>query len=97
MTINTIITWKSKTDIYEAKNLYQSTKDPLKILLATSFLEIFHAVVKIVPSNPIIIFIQVFIRFMVVWGITDGFEEVNNFIRLIANLNFKNFSIIKGK
>ena len=76
LTVNTMLTWKSLDDFYTSKNLYASTGFALKFLLSTAFLEFFHALFKLVRSNPMIVFIQCFARLAVIVGVTDIFNEV---------------------
>lgn len=86
-TIQTVLTWKTSEDIYTAKDLYKNTKFSLKLLLSTAYLEIVHAIFKLVPSNPLIVFPQVFIRWVIIFGIADNFTVSNKSIAIIA-LNF---------
>jgi very-long-chain (3R)-3-hydroxyacyl-CoA dehydratase len=75
--IQVVTAWKQPNkDFFTSKKLYSNIRVPLKVLLATSYLEIFHAIFKLVPSNAVIVFVQVFIRFMVVWSVTDTFKMV---------------------
>lgn len=67
-----------------AKDLYKTTSFFLKILLSTSYLEIFHAAFKLVPSNPVIIFPQVFIRWIVIFGVVDNFSTSSKSIAFAA-------------
>ncbi|KAF2881858.1 hypothetical protein ILUMI_24322 [Ignelater luminosus] len=53
----------------EAASLYQNLKWPLIIFQNAAVLEILHAAVRIVPSNPIVTLQQVFSRVMLVCGI----------------------------
>ncbi len=82
--IRTVLTWKNSKDFYTAKNLYVNTCFSLKLLLSTAYLEIFHAMFKLVPSNPAIVFPQVFIRWIVVFGVVDNFNVSSKSVALIA-------------
>ena len=75
-TIKTILEWKDLKDLRVAKNLYANTSFGLKLFLSSAYLEILHAYFKIVPSNPVIVFVQVFARFIVIVGFADVFEVV---------------------
>jgi len=74
LTVKTTLTWKDSNDFFQSKNLYTNVRKPLITLLATAYLEVFHAVVKLVPSNPSIVFMQVFARFICVVGVADVFK-----------------------
>lgn len=74
--VRAMLTWRTRSDFVESKNVYEIIRAPLKLFLATAFLEIFHAMLKLVKSSPIITFNQVFIRFLVVWGIVENFYTV---------------------
>lgn len=74
--VRAMLTWRTRSDFVESKNVYEIIRAPLKFFLATAFLEIFHAMLKLVKSSPIITFNQVFIRFLVVWGIVENFYTV---------------------
>jgi len=76
LAIKSMLKWTAIQDVYSAKDLYPSIAFPLKILLATASLEIFHAILKIVPSSPIVILPQVLFRLMTIWGVTDHFLTV---------------------
>jgi hypothetical protein len=78
-TTQTFLSWKDSNDLLEAKNLYKNTRLTLKLLIVTPGLEVIHAITRLVPSNPVIVFVQVFIRFLVVWGVVDCFESVSLF------------------
>jgi very-long-chain (3R)-3-hydroxyacyl-CoA dehydratase len=82
LTIKTALRWKNLDDLFEAKYLYANTNLALKTFLSTAFLEVFHAIFKIVPSKPVIVFIQVLARFLIIFGFADYFEVVlfKNFI-----------------
>lgn len=76
LTVKTALSWKSQQDFMISKNLYSITRDVLKILLASAGLEVFHAAFRLVPSNPMVVFPQVFIRFLVIWAVADVFSTV---------------------
>jgi hypothetical protein len=90
-TTQTVLSWKDGNDLLQAKNLYKNTRFTLKLLIATPGLEVIHAMTHLVPSNPVIVFVQVFIRFLVVWGITDCFELVG------INFLYLNFLLLTSK
>lgn len=70
-------------DLYTSKNIYTTTKYAIKLLLSSAFLEFFHALFKLVRSNPMIVFIQCFARFVVILGVTDIFAEVKKLFKII--------------
>lgn len=72
-----MLKWRGIDDLYSSKNIYATTKLTIKLLLTSAFLEFFHALFKLVRSNPMIVFIQCFARFVVIIGVTDIFAEVN--------------------
>lgn len=51
------------------QNLYETLKWPLIIFQNAAILEVVHAVIRIVPSNPFITLIQVASRVIVVCGV----------------------------
>lgn len=81
LTIRTVSSWESRYEYSISKNLYHETGFCLKILLTTAGLEVFHAAFRIVPSNPMVVFPQVFIRFLVIWAIADIFPSVDFFFQ----------------
>ena len=85
LTVKTTLTWKDSNDFFQSKNLYTNVRKPLITLLATAYLEVFHAVVKLVPSNPSIVFMQVFARFICVVGVVDVFKVViDNLLKIFV-------------
>lgn len=83
LTVNTMLTWTSMDDLYTSKNIYATTKYAIKLLLLSAFLEFFHALFKLVRSNPMIVFIQCFARFVVIIGVTDIFVEVKRLFKIM--------------
>lgn len=47
----------------------------LKIFQTAALLEVVHAAIRIVPSNPVMALFQISSRVLVVWGITDCVKE----------------------
>ena len=77
LVVRSALAWTNKyADLQESRNVYANVREPLKFLLATAFLEVVHAVVGLVKSNPAIVFVQCFIRFLVIWGVADVFQPV---------------------
>ena len=76
LTAKTVLTWESKKDVLFSKNLYSETRIPLKVLLATAGLEVLNAAFRFVKSNPVVVFPQVFVRFLVIWAVADVFSVV---------------------
>ncbi len=68
--------WKSLDDFLKSKSLYDETGLAVRILLSTAYLEVLHAAFKFVPSNPVITFVQVFARFVSVFGVVHLFKVV---------------------
>ncbi len=96
VSIQTILAWKSSKEFYIAKNLYSNTSFTLKMLLTTAFLEIFHAFFGLVPSNPAVVFPQVFIRWLVIFGVVDNFSVSSKSVAMIAlNLAWSVSEIIR--
>ena len=85
----TIFSWKSIHEFWDGKNLFENIKVPLNILLLSASLEIVHALFHLVKSNAIITFNQVFIRFLVIWGIVNNFYSVKENIFMKSILFFK--------
>ena len=72
-----MLDWKSLDDFYKSKDLYKNVGLAIRILLSTAYLEFFHALFGLVKSNPTIVFVQVFARFIVVLGVVHHFKDVN--------------------
>lgn len=72
----TIFSWKSYQEFWNGKNFFENIKVPLNILLLSASLEIVHALLHLVKSSAVITFNQVFIRFLVIWGIVNNFYSV---------------------
>lgn len=59
-------------------DLYFRIRTPLLVMLSTASLEVVHAALGLVKSNPVIVFIQVFVRFIVIKWVADVFPLVNS-------------------
>jgi hypothetical protein len=73
-----MLQWKSSDDMFKSKDLYNEAGLAVRILLSTAYLEVLHAALKFVPSNPAITFLQVFARFVSVFGVVHIFKVVIN-------------------
>lgn len=75
-----MLKWNRLIDLFESKDVYKTTRRELNFFLLLPFVEIVHALFKLIPSNPMIVSIQVIIRYLVIRGIVDKFELVNFFL-----------------
>ncbi|CAF1553051.1 unnamed protein product [Rotaria sp. Silwood1] len=63
--------YKSISDLWECRGLWNVIELPLKICQTAAFLEIVHAMLGLVRSNPMIVFVQIFSRVFLVWGVAN--------------------------
>jgi len=54
----------------------------VKVFQTLAIMEIFHAIIGIVPSNPMLVLMQIFSRVFVVWGVVHSFARVHNSITI---------------
>lgn len=80
VTNQTINSWKDHEDLWSSKNVYMNTEFFLHIFQTAALLEVVHAAVGLVRSNPILTLLQVLSRLLVVWIVMFFFEEVCNFV-----------------
>lgn len=71
-----MLTWKNNDDLMKSKNLYKNVEFFLQIFQTAALLEVVHASIGLVSSNPLLVFLQVLSRIMVVWLIMFVFEPV---------------------
>lgn len=67
VTLQTAASWKSKEDALKSKNLYINVETLLLIFQSAALLEVAHAAVRLVRSNPMLTLVQVLSRLLVVW------------------------------
>lgn len=77
ITYQTMLTWKTKDDLMKSKNLYKNVEFFLQIFQTAALLEVLHAAIGLVRSNPVLVFLQVLSRILVVWLVMFVFEPVN--------------------
>lgn len=70
------MTWKSNEDILSAKNLYNNVEFLLQVFQTLALLEVVHAAIGLVKSNPMLVLFQVLSRLLVVWAVTYLFVPV---------------------
>ena len=70
------MTWKSNQDILSAKNLYNNVEFLLQVFQTLALLEVVHAAIGLVKSNPMLVLFQVLSRLLVVWAVTYLFVPV---------------------
>lgn len=61
-------------------DVYPEVQIPLSIFQTLQLLEVVHCLVRLVPSNPIQTFVQIFSRLFIVWGILLPVVESRNSI-----------------
>lgn len=80
VTNQTINSWRYHEDIWSSKNIYLNTEFFLHIFQTAALLEVVHAAVGLVRSNPVLTLLQVLSRLLVVWIVMFLFEESRNSI-----------------
>ncbi|CAF0824236.1 unnamed protein product [Didymodactylos carnosus] len=70
-TLKSLLSYRSFKDLSECYGLWKSIEIPLKIYQTAAFLEVIHAALGFVRSNPIIVFIQIISRVFLVWGVAN--------------------------
>jgi len=75
--------WKSSKDIFTANGLYSNVEFLLQVFQTAAIMEVVHAAIGLVKSNPVLVFLQVLSRLVVVWLITWNFKEAQNSIGLL--------------
>jgi very-long-chain (3R)-3-hydroxyacyl-CoA dehydratase len=78
-----MLTWKSNYDLLKSKNLYHNVEFFLLIFQTAAVLEVVHAAVGLVRSNPVLVLLQVLSRLIVVWLIMYVFETSRNCIGVL--------------
>ena len=84
VTQKTIVTWKTNADVMVSRNLYANVETYLLIFQTAALLEVFHAAVGLVRSNPVLVFLQVLSRLLVVWAVAYPFTASRNSIGLLV-------------
>lgn len=84
ITLNTAQTWKTNADLTVARNLYKNLDTVLLIVQTAALLEVVHAAVGLVKSNPFLVFLQVLSRITVVWLVVYPFEASRSSIGLVV-------------
>jgi very-long-chain (3R)-3-hydroxyacyl-CoA dehydratase len=74
-----ILGYKTKDDLFKAKLIFKNSGLWLKIFQTLALLEVVHAALKLVRSNPFLNFLQIVSRLVVVWGIVNLFPTVSVF------------------
>ena len=74
------MTWKSNQEILSAKNLYNNVEFLLQVFQTLALLEVVHAAIGLVKSNPMLVLFQVLSRLLVVWAVTYLFVPVRFFL-----------------
>jgi very-long-chain (3R)-3-hydroxyacyl-CoA dehydratase len=77
-------TWLVNDDLWKSKNLYKNVETLLLIFQTAALFEVFHAIVGLVRSNPVLVFLQVLSRLMVVWLILYVFDNSRNSIGVLT-------------
>lgn len=76
VTVKTALDWKNQSDVLNSKNLYKNNEFLLQIFQTAALLEVVHAAIGIVRSNPFLVFVQVLSRLAVVWLVAFPFQDV---------------------
>lgn len=75
-----MLTWKKNDDVMKSKNIYLNVEFFLQIFQTAALLEVVHAATGLVRSNPVLVFLQVLSRILVVWLVMFTFEPSRNSI-----------------
>ena len=78
-----MIEFKNINDLLKSKGLFNNVNYWLTVFLTTAFLEVFHAAFKLVRSNPVLNFVQIFTRLLVVVVMMGYFEPSKNSIGVL--------------
>lgn len=77
----TALEWKSpKTDVLKAHSLYEKVEFYLLIFQTAAILEVVHAAIGLVRSNPLLVLFQVLSRLAVVWLVCYPFKDVKTLL-----------------
>jgi hypothetical protein len=87
-THKTVQSWTTDGDIMKSRDLYENTELLLHIFQSLALLEVVHAAVGLVRSNPVLTFLQVLSRLLVVWVINYNFKDVMLFFISNSKLYF---------
>jgi hypothetical protein len=71
-----LLEFKNGDDLLKSKNLYNRVSFWLRLFQTLALLEVFHAALKLVRSNPFLNLLQILSRCVVVWAIMGLFEPV---------------------
>ena len=85
VTNQTINTWRSHDDLWSAKGIYLNVEFFLHIFQTAALLEVVHAAVGLVRSNPVLTFLQVLSRILVVWLVMFNFVSVSSYFKIKNN------------
>ena len=72
-----LLQYRTSDDLLKSKNLYNNVSYWLRLFQSLALLEVLHAALKLVRSNPFLNFIQILSRLLVVWVIMGLFEPVS--------------------
>jgi very-long-chain (3R)-3-hydroxyacyl-CoA dehydratase len=75
-TLTTVVEYQSTTEFFTSKNVYKNVQFPLKVFQSLAIIEVFHALFKLVKTNPVLSFMQTFAKLIIVWLIIDKFTAV---------------------
>ncbi|CAF0759490.1 unnamed protein product [Brachionus calyciflorus] len=84
VTVQTGLTWKTQNDVLTSKNLYKNNEFLLQIFQTAALLEVVHAAIGIVRSNPVLVFVQVLSRITVVWFVAYPFESPRSSVGILV-------------
>ena len=76
--MGTIVEYRSLSDLLTSKNLYKDIEFPLKVVQSLAFLDVLHALIKLVKTNAFLSLIQTSGKLISLWLIIDKFEPVSN-------------------
>ena len=76
VTLQTMFTWKTNSDWISSKGLFKNVEFLLYIFQTAALMEVLHAAIGLVRSNPVLVLLQVLSRLLVVWLIFYLFEPV---------------------
>lgn len=79
--VQTALDWKSpQSGIFAAELLYQRIEFYLLIFQTAAILEVVHAAIGLVRSNPVLVLFQVLSRLAVVWLVCYPFKDVSTLL-----------------
>ena len=79
----TIASWKTNADVMLSRNIYSNVETVLLVFQSAALLEVAHAAIGLVRSNPVLTLLQVLSRLLVVWLVAYVFTAARNSVGIL--------------